>query len=168
MSHQRSALSTSRLSSGSQLRTLNHHDTYTCPVCGQGELSVITLTEAFGCSFCRHIFDVNLTSQSLHMLDSAQPMVWFWTGERWRYNRRSNAHVTAVVWSFALVIACLPALLIILSNYMFPPIDGDGVNQFSVVWTLVTLLAHAGIVSWLIAEHYQWPWYVSTKIRLSR
>ncbi|MEM8613068.1 MAG: hypothetical protein AAGF93_13695 [Cyanobacteria bacterium P01_H01_bin.105] len=111
---------------------------------------------------------MNLASQSLQMIDSAQPMVWFWTGERWRHNRRSDSHVTAVVWSFALAIACLPALLIILSNYMFPPIDSEGPNQFSIIWTLITLLAHAGIVLWLIAEHYQWPWYVTTKIRVSR
>lgn len=168
MSYQRNVLSTSTLSSDNLLRTLDYHDTYACPVCGHGELSLLTLTEAFACNFCRHIFSVNLASQSLQMIDSAQPMVWFWTGERWRHNRRSDSHVTAVVWSFALAIACLPALLIILSNYMFPPIDSEGPNQFSIIWTLITLLAHAGIVLWLIAEHYQWPWYVTTKIRVSR
>ena len=168
MSYQRDVLSTSNLSSDNLLRNLDYHDTYACPVCGHGELSLLTLTEAFACNFCRHIFAVNLESQSLQMIDSAQPMVWFWTGERWRHNRRSGSHVTAVVWSFALAIACLPALLIILSNYMFPPIDSEGPNQFSIIWTLITLLAHAGIVLWLIAEHYQWPWYVTTKIRVSR
>ena len=168
MSHQLRSLSTANLSSDNSLRKLSYWDTYTCPVCGHGELSVITLTEAFACGFCRHIFDANLETQSLRMVDSVQPMVWFWTGERWRYNRRSDGHVTAVVWSFALAIACLPALLVIVSNYMFPPIDSNGLNQFSIIWTLTTLLAHAGIVMWLIAEHYQWPWYVTAKIKLSR
>ena len=58
--------------------------------------------------------------------------------------------------------------MVMLSNYMFPPMDGDGVNRFSIVWTVATLLAHTGIVLWLIAEHYQWPWYVTVKIKLSR
>jgi rubredoxin len=168
MSYKRRTLSTSPLSSDSSLRPLNYDDTYTCPVCGHGELSVLTLTEAFACSFCRHIFTANLEAQSLQMVDSVQPMVWFWTGERWRHNRRPDGHVTAVVWSFALAIACLPALLVVVSNYMFPPIDSGGLNQFSFIWTLITLMAHGGIVAWLIAEHYQWPWYVTTKIKLSR
>lgn len=168
MSSQRHSLSAPELSSGSLLRTLNYDETYTCPVCGHGELSLLALTDAFACSFCRHIFTANLDAQSLHMVDGVQPMVWFWTGERWRHNRRSDGHVTAVVWSFALIIACLPALLVVMSNYMFPPIDGSGLNQFALIWTLATLLAHAGIVLWLIAEHYQWPWYVTVKIKLHR
>ncbi|MEM7062925.1 MAG: hypothetical protein AAF572_07165 [Cyanobacteria bacterium P01_B01_bin.77] len=168
MINQRNVLSNIDLSSGDLLRNLNFHDTYTCPVCSHGELSVLALTEAFACSFCRHIFSANLEAQSLQMVDSVQPMVWFWTGERWRKSGRPDGHITAVVWSFALAIACLPAVLIMLSNYMFPPIDSDGLTQFSVVWTVATLLAHAGVVLWLIAEHYQWPWYVTTKIKLSR
>lgn len=168
MSYPRYSLSTVNLSSDNPLRKLNYHDTYKCPVCSHGELSVLTLTDAFACSFCRHIFSADLEAQSLQMLDSVQPMVWFWTGERWRYNRRPDGHITAVVWSFALAIACLPALLVVISNYMFPPLDGDGLNQFSIIWTAITLLAHAVIVLWLIAEHYQWPWYVTAKIKLSR
>ncbi|NEZ59760.1 hypothetical protein [Adonisia turfae] len=168
MSYQRYPLSTFNPPSDNSLRTLNYHDTYKCPVCGHGELSELTLTEAFACNFCRHIFSANLEAQSVQMVDNVQPMVWFWTGDRWRHNRHSDGHVTAVVWSFALAIACLPALLIMVSNYMFPPIDGVGLNQFSIVWTVITLLAHATIVLWLIAEHYQWPWYVTAKIKLSR
>ena len=168
MSYQRHTPSTSELSSDSLLRTLNYQDSYICPVCGHGELSVLIMTEAFACNFCRHIFTANLDAQSLHMVDGVQPMVWFWTGERWQHNRRSDGHVTAVVWSFALAIACLPALLVVISNYMFPPIDSDGLNQFSIIWTAATLVAHTGIVLWLIAEHYQWPWYVTAKIKLHR
>ncbi|MEA5462668.1 hypothetical protein [Leptothoe sp. PORK10 BA2] len=168
MSYQRFSLSAPKMSSGSPLRPLNYHDTYTCPVCRHGELSVLILTDAFACSFCRHIFTANLEAQSLQMLDGTRPMVWFWTGQRWRQNGRTDARVAAIVWLFALAISCLPALLVIASNYMFPPIDGAGVTRFSVIWTVATLLAHAGIVLWLIAEHYQWPWYVATKIRFSR
>lgn len=168
MGYQRFSLSAPELSSGSSPRTLNYHDTYTCPVCQHGELSVLTLTDAFACSFCRHIFTANLESQSLQMLDGVQPMVWFWTGQRWRKNGGLDGHVVVVVWSFALAIACLPALLVLASNYVFPPIDGGGISRFSIVWTVATLLAHSGIVWWLIAEHYQWPWYVTVKIKLSR
>ena len=168
MSYQRPSLLASELSNDSLLRTLNYHDTYTCPVCRHGELSVLTLTDAFACSFCRHIFTANLENQSLQMLDGVQPMVWFWTGQRWRQSGRPDGHVAVVVWGFALAIACIPALLVMASNYMFPPIDSGGISQFSVIWTAATLLAHAGIVLWLIAEHYQWPWYVTTKIRLHR
>ncbi len=168
MSSQPRSFSAQMSSGGSSLRALTYQDTYTCPVCCHGELSVLTLTDAFACSFCRHIFTANLESQSLQMLDSVQPMVWFWTGQRWRKNGRIEGHAVVVVWMFALAIACLPAVLVLLSNYMFPPIDGGGINQFSLIWTMATLLAHAGIVLWLIAEHYQWPWYVTTKIRFSR
>ncbi|MBT9313044.1 hypothetical protein IXB28_12560 [Leptothoe kymatousa TAU-MAC 1615] len=168
MTYQRNYLSASDLSDDITLRALNYHDTYTCPVCGHGELSVLTLTDAFACGFCRHIFAADLNAQSVQMIDSVQPMVWFWTGKRWQHQRRSDGNVTVVVWSFALAIACLPALLVMLSNYMFPPIDSGGIHQFSIIWTVATLLAHAGIVLWLIAEHYQWPWYVTAKIKLSR
>ncbi|NEQ48876.1 MAG: hypothetical protein F6K11_01920 [Leptolyngbya sp. SIO3F4] len=168
MNYQHHSLSAPEKSSENLLRTLSYDDTYTCPVCGHGELSTLTLTDAFACSFCRHIFTANLEAQSLQMVDGVQPMVWFWTGERWRSNRRPDGHVTAAVWSFALAIACLPALLVVVSNYMFPPLDSDGLNQFSLVWTVATLLAHAGIVLWLIAEHYQWPWYMRAKIKLNR
>lgn len=168
MNYQRPSLPAPELSSGTSLRTLNYHDTYTCPVCGHGSLSVITLMEVFACNFCRHIFTANLESQSLQMADTVQPIVWFWTGERWKQNQRPGGHVTVIVWSFALAIACLPAILVIVSSYMFPPLDSDGLSQFSVIWPAATLLAHAGVVLWLIAEHYQWPWYVTAKIKLSR
>ncbi|MEO0867135.1 MAG: hypothetical protein AAFY17_01570 [Cyanobacteria bacterium J06642_11] len=161
-------MSTSKSSGDGTLRTLDFYDTYVCPVCGHGELSLLTLTEAFACNFCRHIFTVNLEAQSVQMVDGVQPMVWFWTGLRWKHHRSNDGNVTAVVWSFALAIACLPAILVMLSNYMFPPIDSDGLSQFSLIWTTATLLAHAGIVFWLIAEHYQWPWYVTVKIKLMR
>ncbi|MEM6251725.1 MAG: hypothetical protein AAF821_02275 [Cyanobacteria bacterium P01_D01_bin.156] len=166
MSHQHPIIAD--ISGDRTLRTLEYHDTYACPVCGHGELSLLTLTEAFACNFCRHIFTVNLDAQSIQMIDGARPMVWFWTGTRWKHHRSAEEKLTAIVWSFALAIACVPAGLVMLSNYMFPPIDSGGLNQFSVIWTFATLLAHASIVMWLIAEHHQWPWYVRAKMKLSR
>jgi transcription elongation factor Elf1 len=105
----------------SSLRALSYDDHYTCPVCAHGQMSALTLMEAFACDFCRHIFTANLQAQSVQVVDSVQPMVWHWTGERWRAAHQTDASLTAVIWGFALALACLPAALIGLSAYLFPP-----------------------------------------------
>lgn len=155
----------SSLSSG--VRPLSYEEHYVCPVCAHGEMSALVLTEAFACNFCRHIFTANLKDQSVQVVDSVQPMVWYWTGERWRGAPQPDASLTAIVWGFALALACLPATLIGISSYLFPALDG-GVSRFSLLWTGSTFLIHILIVFWLIAEHYQWPWYVAAKVHLRR
>ena len=149
-------------------RPLNLNDSYRCPICASGQLSAMVLTDAFACNFCRHIFTANLLNQSVQVVDTAQPMVWFWTGERWRTHRKGNAQVTLTVCLMALLLSCVPALLIALSSYIFPPLHPAEGLRFTTLWAGLALLVHEGMVLWLIAEHYQWPWYVSTKVRLQR
>ncbi|WP_354634881.1 hypothetical protein [Planktothricoides raciborskii] len=36
-------------------------ETYPCPVCRYGEISGLTLMNAFGCHFCQHIFTADLS-----------------------------------------------------------------------------------------------------------
>ncbi|MEO0755821.1 MAG: hypothetical protein AAFY78_02975 [Cyanobacteria bacterium J06648_16] len=149
-------------------RSLNYDDRYRCPICASGELSVLVLTDAFACDFCRHIFTANLPNQSVQVIDTTQPMAWFWTGDRWRNARRGNTQITLIVCCVALMLSCLPALLIALSSFLFPPLNPPTGIRFSTLWAGLALLVHGGMVLWLVAEHYQWPWYVSTKVRLRR
>ncbi|MEO1590863.1 MAG: hypothetical protein AAFU71_06185 [Cyanobacteria bacterium J06632_22] len=152
--------------SGHRPLSLNEH--YRCPICASGELSAIVLTDAFACDFCRHIFTTNLLNQSVQVVDTAQPMVWFWTGERWRRPRQGNAQVTVTICVVSMMLSCLPAALIALSSYIFPPLNPATGISFTTLWASLALLLHSGMVLWLIAEHYQWPWYVSTKVRLQQ
>ncbi len=149
-------------------RPLSLKDSYRCPICATGQLSELVLMDAFSCNFCRHIFTANLLNQSIQVVDTAQPVVWFWTGDRWHSHRRGNAQVTVTICLVALVLSCLPAALIALSSYLFPPLQPTTGVQFSMVWAGLALFLHGGMVLWLIAEHYQWPWYVSAKVRLYR
>ena len=65
-------------------KQLNYFGTYTCPVCRHGEVTAMTLMEAFACNFCRHIFAVNLEQQILKMADSQVPLSWRWNGRHWQ------------------------------------------------------------------------------------
>lgn len=158
----------SNLSSYGETKLLSLHDDYGCPICGTGRLSAIVLTDAFACNFCRHIFTANLANQSIQVVDTAQPMVWFWSGSRWQSQRQGNTRLTLTVCLIALALSGFPAAIIELSSHIFPPLHPTPGLRFSTVWSAIALLAHEGIALWLIAEHYQWPWYVSTKVRLQQ
>ncbi|MEL7350055.1 MAG: hypothetical protein AAF171_27095 [Cyanobacteria bacterium P01_A01_bin.116] len=147
-----------------QARSLSYEQTYRCPACGSGDLSAIALMDVFGCDFCRHLFTANLNTQTLQLADEQRPRAWQWTGERWRTRQQSHAS-TPVLWTFTTGLTLTPVLLIALSNYIFPPLDG---SNFPVVWSLLTLMSHSAISAWLLAEYYRWPWYVSSRIRWQR
>ncbi|MEM9162802.1 MAG: hypothetical protein AAGC54_07005 [Cyanobacteria bacterium P01_F01_bin.4] len=154
--------------SGDSLRPLSYDDSYSCPVCAHGQLSVLVLTDAFACDFCRHIFTANLDEQSVQVIDSAQPMAWRWTGKQWRSAYQRDSSLGGVLWGLGLLLIGMPVSLILLSAYLFPPLNAAGAIHFPIMWALLTLLLHALMVGWLIAEHYQWPWYVAMKISLQR
>ncbi|MEO1622728.1 MAG: hypothetical protein AAFU53_17050 [Cyanobacteria bacterium J06632_3] len=137
---------------------------YSCPACGSGEVNAIALMDVFACSFCRHLFTVNLQTQSLQMADSLQPMAWKWTGWRWRAAHQSETSA-ALVWAFSAVLSCLPVVLISLSNYIFPPTGG---LRFVLIWIGLTWISHSLMSFWLLAEFHRWPWYISARIRLQR
>lgn len=147
-------------------RPLAYQDTYGCPVCRHGQISAIALMDAFACSFCRHIFTANLAEQSLRVEDSPQPMGWRWNGTRWKPLRHSDVDIAALLWSIGTALVVLPPTLVWLSSHTFPPLPGSAWAQFPLIWVGLTFGLHFTFVAWLLAEHYQVPLYVTTKVRL--
>ena len=144
--------------------TLSYEESYQCPACGQGRLSAISLMDIFACDFCRHMFTANLQNQSVHLADSLQPMAWRWTGKRWQAAHQKDT-ANYLVWSFAAILVIAPVSLIAVSNYIFPPSGG---LRFVVSWCVLTLLSHSMISGWLLAEYERWPWYIASRIQLTR
>ncbi|MGB3200620.1 MAG: hypothetical protein WBA99_06950 [Nodosilinea sp.] len=147
---------------------LDSADTYDCPVCRHGQMQPMALMDAYACSFCRHIFDVNLDQQTVHVVDSVQPMGWRWQGWRWQPLYQSRSDITLTLWLVGLALVIFPAGIVALGGYVFPPLDASTSINWSLVWAVGTLFAHGTMVGWLVAEHYQFPFYVMTKIRLQR
>ncbi len=58
---------------------------YPCPCCRRGQLTPITLTEAFGCSKCHQIFVIEQSGFVLEKLSTTYPYkkAWRWTGRQW-------------------------------------------------------------------------------------
>jgi hypothetical protein len=147
---------------------LDAAETYECPVCRHGQIEPMVMMDVYACDFCRHIFDVNLDQQTVHVVDSAQSMGWRWQGWRWQPLYQSQGDITLTLWLVGLALVIFPAGLVALGGYVFPPLDeGAGIN-WSLAWAVGTLVAHGSMVGWLMAEHYQFPIYVMTKIRLQR
>jgi hypothetical protein len=147
-------------------RTLDYQGTYICPVCRHGQISGLTLMDAFACNFCRHIFTANLHNQSVQVVDSSQPMSWRWTGQNWQVAYRDDGNLTAFIWLVGSAMVVLPAAIVWLATYTFPPLPGSPWDWFPRVWVGCTFLVHLFMVTWLMAEHYQFPIYVSGKVRL--
>jgi uncharacterized protein (DUF983 family) len=146
--------------------SLNYQGVYTCPVCRHGQISALTLTEAFACNFCHHIFTANLQKQQIQVADSSQPMAWRWTGNNWKNTRQGDGEVTAVLWILSVALITLPAFLVWLSAHTFPPADGSRFSWVPTAWIGLTLLSHLLFVGWLIAEVYQFPLYAVLKVKL--
>lgn len=150
-------------------RPLDLSDSYPCPVCRQGQIEAIVLTEAFSCRFCRHILSADIEAQQVKVVDSAQPLTWFWNGQRWRLVRGDKAEeLTGLVIFTAVVLTVVPASLVWLSGAIFPPLEQSSQMPFSVAWALITFLSHLIFVLWLIGEYYQIPFYVAAKVRVLR
>jgi len=150
-------------------RPLSLSDSYPCPICRQGSIQAITLTEAFACEFCRHIMSVNLPEQQVQVVDSSQPLTWLWNGYQWKLSRGEKAEeLSALVIFTAIVLTIIPATLVWLSGTVFPPLSPSSRLSFSAVWSLITLLAHSAFVLWLIGEYYQIPLYIAAKVRVLR
>ena len=147
-------------------RTLNYQETYLCPVCRHGQISALTLMDAFSCSFCRHIFTANLHEQSVHVEDSSQPMTWRWTGRNWQAANQIDMDLTIVIWLVGVALVVLPPSLVWLSSHTFPPMAGSAWYWFPTVWVGLAFFSHLSFVAWLLAEHYQVPFYVAGKVRV--
>lgn len=146
-------------------RHLTYEETYPCPVCRYGEIAPLTLMDAFACNFCRHILTANLSTQAVQLADSSQLMAWRWNGKTWQpMHHAQNANLTGVVWFIGLVLVIMPAALVGLASYIFPGTDPPAWS-FPIAWTTLTFLVHAVLVGWLLAEHHQFPLYVTLKVR---
>lgn len=143
-------------------------ETYECPVCRHGQIQAMPLMDAYACDFCRHILEANVEQQTVHIVDGVQPMGWRWLGWRWQPIYHTSADLTLTLWIAGGALMVLPAGIVAMGAYLFPPLEPyDGI-QWSLVWATGTLVAHTLMVGWLIAEHYQFPPYVLAKIRLQR
>lgn len=150
-------------------RPLSLTDSFPCPMCRQGKIEAMVLTEAFACQFCRHILSVDLSTQRVKVVDSSQPLVWQWNGQRWQLIRGDNAQaLSALVLVTAGLLVIMPAGIVWLSGQIFPPLEQASTVPFSTVWALITLVAHLSFVLWLIGEYYQIPLYIAAKIRVLR
>lgn len=147
-------------------QSLSYHGAYLCPICRHGQITGITLMDAFACNFCRHIFTANLNQQLIQVVDSSQPMSWRWTGRNWQSSHRDDPSLTLMVWVVAIVLVTLPASIVWLCSYLFPPLPGSLWAWFPSVWVGCTFAVHLLMVSWLLAEHYQLPIYVANRIRI--
>lgn len=150
-------------------RPLNLSDTYPCPICRQGTIEAIVLTEAFACPFCRHILSANLADQQVQVVDSSQPLTWLWNGQKWQLDRQEAAgELSGLVIFVAIALITIPAGLVWLSGNLFPPLEPNASLHFSTVWSVITLASHLTLVLWLIGEYYQIPVYVAAKVRIMR
>jgi hypothetical protein len=151
-------------------RRLSYDDRYDCPICRHGEIAPITLMDAYACNFCRHIFTANLMEQVLRVEDSATPMAWRWNGRAWRNVRWAdgNRDLTTLVWVFCLGLMVLPPTIVWLPMQIFPPLEGSEGAWFPLFWLVMTIVAHGVMGVWLLAEHYQWGFYVISRERLGR
>lgn len=145
------------------------NEAFPCPICRQGTIEAIVLTDAFACQFCRHILSANLLEQQVQVVDSSQPLTWVWNGQSWRLVRGENAQeLSALVFFIAAVLIILPAGLVWLSGALFPPLTPAEGMPFSTLWAVITFGAHLSFVLWLIGEYYQIPLYIAAKIRILR
>ncbi|HEY9294977.1 MAG TPA: hypothetical protein VIQ31_01140, partial [Phormidium sp.] len=147
-------------------RKLNYHDVYSCPVCRYGHISELTLTEAFACDFCRHIFTANIQEQVLIMADSTPSMAWRWTGRNWKLANQKDSELSFVVWVLGMALVIFPTLIVGVSTYIFPPEEGSYQSSFPIIWVFLTFLSHLILVVWLLAESYQLPFYTYLKVKI--
>ncbi|MEB3887326.1 hypothetical protein [Lyngbya sp. CCY1209] len=144
---------------------LTYDGIYPCPVCRCGQISNLTLTEAFGCNVCRHILTIEPERQRITMIDRDPPLIWRWNGTTWKGEQIGNLELTWVYWVAALVLVVFPPTLIGASAVIFPPASGTDWTWFPLVWTGVAFFSHLFLVFWLIAEAYQFPFWLFLKTR---
>ncbi len=137
-------------------KNLSIEEVYTCPVCYHGQISAITLMDAFACNFCNHIFTVDLVKQSLKIADSSSPLSWRWNGKKWKADH-PQVEWSWVIQLLAVGFVLLPTILIGLSAYFFPPIPGTPLCWLPIFWTGLTFLSHLTIIVNIVIDYYQFP-----------
>ncbi|MDJ0553491.1 MAG: hypothetical protein QNJ68_03445 [Microcoleaceae cyanobacterium MO_207.B10] len=137
-------------------KNFNFEEIYTCPVCYHGQISGITLMDAFSCNFCNHIFTADLVEKSLKIADSYSPLVWRWNGRRWEGNH-PNMKWSWAIKLLAVAFVLLPTTLMGLAAYTFPPMPGSTLCWLPIVWTGLTFISHLIIMVSLVISYYQFP-----------
>jgi hypothetical protein len=124
--------------------------------------------DAFACDFCRHIFEINPQQQTIQVVDSTQPLLWHWNGRKWKSRHDLDESLTIFLWMISGFLTLVPASIIAISAYVFPPLPNSQWIWLPFAWAAATFLAHLFMVGWLMAEHYQLPFYVLSKLRIRR
>jgi hypothetical protein len=164
------AASAVQLSAGDRWGMLRYEDNYPCPFCRQGQIRCLYLMEVFSCDLCDRIFSANLAQQTLKLETGVGPRAkqWYWCGDRWRSRRQSASELIVGLQLLSIVIILLPAALIGISGYMFPPLPTQQSIGFPVLWTALTGASHLAIVLWFWLEYYQISVWVILRVRLQR
>ncbi|MDB9496685.1 hypothetical protein PN441_14025 [Spirulina major CS-329] len=88
---------------------------YPCP-CRRGRLQRITLTDAFGCDRCQHLFEVTEQGMYLEQIVTTRPQRprWRWTGKTWKsVPRRDPLHKFTTLELFGLLLGTIVCVLIL-------------------------------------------------------
>lgn len=147
---------------------LHYQGIYPCPICRVGQIQGMPLMDAMACEACRHIFVADLEQQLLKMTDRQPPLTWRWTGKTWVGAHLQGVEWGWVTWIFAAVFVILPATLIGVAAYTFPPTPGSRLAWLPLVWTGLTFLFHLAVIIWLLMEFYQFPLGVYLRTRRRR
>jgi hypothetical protein len=147
---------------------LDYNQVYPCPICRHGELSGLTLMEAMGCNFCRHIFTIDLTQQQIQVVDCAQSLKWVWTGKYWQTVGSATTPMTAYIWLLLVGFVLFPSGIVAIGAYMFPTFPDDPLVWLPWGWVALTFLTHLMLFAWGLLEYYQVPAYIGLKLRLQQ
>ncbi|NEP76326.1 MAG: hypothetical protein F6K29_33220 [Okeania sp. SIO2G5] len=137
-----------------------------CPMCGRGCLTHMVLMETLSCDLCQHMFAWNRRQQRLDVLDVSSSTAWHWDGGRWQQGAYSTQPMTTVTLVFAMIVVILPALMIEVASYVFPPLPDSPLEYFHLVWAAIALILHGGWVLWILAESYHFAPYTLAKVKL--
>ena len=135
---------------------------YPCPACRRGQLEGLFMVDAFSCGLCHHIFTVK--NRQLRLEDNVNPYRWRWDGNSWNSSQRSSRDRLAAIWIVSIAFISVPTGLIWLAHHTFPPLPGQQGVKFPVLWTALVFASHASISGFFLAEYFQFPLYITTKL----
>ena len=137
-----------------------------CPTCGRGHLTSMVLMETLSCTLCQHMFSWDRRQQHLKVLDVSSPVIWRWNGRRWQRGPYPSQPFTVITIIFALLVIVLPALMIEVAGYIFPPLPGSSLASFHRFWAATALVLHGVWVFWILAESYHFIPYTLAKVKI--
>lgn len=136
-----------------------------CPMCGRGHLTQMILMETLSCDLCNHMFAWNRQQERLDVLDVSSKTTWHWNGRRWQRGAYPSQPLTTITIIFALMVIVLPALMIEVAGYIFPPLPGSPFEYFHVFWAAIAFILHGSWVLWILAESYHFAPYTLAKVK---